>query len=238
MASTARLPTSPMRSSHRGAVEGTRNASMVPTRPPGAPLWSWITASYCESYRIPAVEPPAPGAQRDGDGGQSSARTRRWDGRTDTRSTAARVSAKNKVRAPEASGARTCLRHLQKVVHWMGPSPFGGGSGIRTHGALRHNGFRDRPIRPLSHPSGRELYSDRRGIDEGHSRWCGVASRPPGAARSTRTSRFHRATVLPPGVAAVPPVVVVTASGGVSGCGAPRRTPRGAELPRRPGSRR
>ena len=31
----------------------------------------------------------------------------------------------------------------------------GGGSGIRTHGALRHNGFRDRPIRPLSHPSGR-----------------------------------------------------------------------------------
>ncbi len=29
----------------------------------------------------------------------------------------------------------------------------GGGSGIRTHGALRHNGFRDRPIRPLSHPS-------------------------------------------------------------------------------------
>ena len=28
-----------------------------------------------------------------------------------------------------------------------------GGSGIRTHGALRHNGFRDRPISPLSHPS-------------------------------------------------------------------------------------
>jgi hypothetical protein len=33
------------------------------------------------------------------------------------------------------------------------PSLTCGGSGIRTHGALRHNGFRDRPIRPLSHPS-------------------------------------------------------------------------------------
>ena len=29
----------------------------------------------------------------------------------------------------------------------------GGGSGIRTHGALRLNGFRDRPVRPLRHPS-------------------------------------------------------------------------------------
>ena len=34
----------------------------------------------------------------------------------------------------------------------------GGGGGIRTHGALRHNGFRDRPIRPLSHPSGPVTY--------------------------------------------------------------------------------
>ena len=33
------------------------------------------------------------------------------------------------------------------------PAFSSGGSGIRTHGALRHNGFRDRPIRPLSHPS-------------------------------------------------------------------------------------
>ena len=48
MASTMRLPTSPTRSSHRGAVEGTRNASMVPTRLPGAPLWGCITRSYCQ----------------------------------------------------------------------------------------------------------------------------------------------------------------------------------------------
>ena len=35
-------------------------------------------------------------------------------------------------------------------------SPSGGGCGIRTHGGPQdHNGFRDRPIRPLWHPSGR-----------------------------------------------------------------------------------
>jgi hypothetical protein len=63
------------------------------------------------------------------------------------------------IRTPERSGSRACLRHLQKVglnkTLKMGSTPFGGGSGIRTHGALRHNGFRDRPIRPLSHPSKR-----------------------------------------------------------------------------------
>ena len=29
----------------------------------------------------------------------------------------------------------------------------GGEGGIRTHGTLRYNGFRDRPIQPLSHLS-------------------------------------------------------------------------------------
>ena len=29
----------------------------------------------------------------------------------------------------------------------------GGGSRIRTHGTLRHNGFQDRRFRPLSHPT-------------------------------------------------------------------------------------
>ena len=33
----------------------------------------------------------------------------------------------------------------------------GGEGGIRTHGPLRDNGFRDRPIRPLSHLSASEL---------------------------------------------------------------------------------
>ena len=30
---------------------------------------------------------------------------------------------------------------------------FGGEGGIRTHGARRHNGFRDRPDKPLPHLS-------------------------------------------------------------------------------------
>ena len=30
----------------------------------------------------------------------------------------------------------------------------GGGGGIRTHGRLRDNGFQDRHLRPLGHPSG------------------------------------------------------------------------------------
>ncbi len=29
----------------------------------------------------------------------------------------------------------------------------GGGSRIRTHGAFRHNGFQDRRLQPLGHPS-------------------------------------------------------------------------------------
>jgi Alpha/beta hydrolase family len=33
----------------------------------------------------------------------------------------------------------------------------GGEGGIRTHGPLRDNGFRDRPIRPLSHLSASEI---------------------------------------------------------------------------------
>ena len=32
---------------------------------------------------------------------------------------------------------------------------YGGGSRIRTHGAVTLNGFQDRRFRPLSHPSGR-----------------------------------------------------------------------------------
>ena len=35
----------------------------------------------------------------------------------------------------------------------------GGEGGIRTHGTLRYNGFRDRPIRPLWHLSG-TLFDD------------------------------------------------------------------------------
>ena len=30
---------------------------------------------------------------------------------------------------------------------------YGGGGGIRTHGPVKVNGFQDRPIRPLSHPT-------------------------------------------------------------------------------------
>ena len=36
----------------------------------------------------------------------------------------------------------------------------GGGGGIRTHGRLPYNGFRDRPDRPLRHPSTRSSLFD------------------------------------------------------------------------------
>ena len=40
--------------------------------------------------------------------------------------------------------------------------PLSGGGGIRTHGALRLNGFQDRPVRPLRNPaSGGSVYAAR-----------------------------------------------------------------------------
>ncbi len=39
------------------------------------------------------------------------------------------------------------------VAELLGPVLSGGEGGIRTHGPFQDNGFRDRPIRPLSHLS-------------------------------------------------------------------------------------
>ncbi len=41
----------------------------------------------------------------------------------------------------------------RKVVHRMGSSATGGGSGIRTHGGSRPTAFQEPRIRPLCHPS-------------------------------------------------------------------------------------
>ena len=57
----------------------------------------------------------------------------------------------------------------------------GGGSGIRTHGDLRLNGFQDRPVRPLRHPSserGAGYATARRG--------------PRGGAVACRSNRMRR----------------------------------------------
>ena len=52
--------------------------------------------------------------------------------------------------------------------------------------------FRDRPIRPLSHPSGRELYSDRWGPME-------ATHGGPGCLSAKRSSPVHPGPPVPPG---------------------------------------
>ncbi len=85
---------------------------------------------------------------------------------------------------PRHTGLRCTRHHLsQNVVPETGLRPLGGGSGIRTHGALRHNGFRDRPIRPLSHPSVREASRD---VDP--RRKCVRSATTTGSTTSTTSS--------------------------------------------------
>ena len=43
--------------------------------------------------------------------------------------------------------------HSKQVGHYKCPTCFGGRRGIRTPGSLHFNGFQDRRIRPLCHPS-------------------------------------------------------------------------------------
>ena len=77
----------------------------------------------------------------------------------------------------------------------QGRSPKSGGSGIRTHGDLRHNGFRDRPIRPLSHPSGGQASGrPRRWAKKSARRAADSSAQTPGVTASSwlRRGSAHR----------------------------------------------
>ena len=58
---------------------------------------------------------------------------------------------------PLRSVPRCCLSHSCSNFLFSVLPVFGGGGGIRTPGSSRFNGFQDRRIRPLCHPSGMGL---------------------------------------------------------------------------------
>ena len=52
-----------------------------------------------------------------------------------------------------AIGVNGFLTSRSPTQHRSGPEQGSGGGEIRTHGAVRLNGFQDRPVRPLRHPA-------------------------------------------------------------------------------------
>jgi hypothetical protein len=120
--------------------------------PNGCPSWSWWCGPHLVARRRRGTCPrrsagPQPLAVVSGPGS--------WMPSAHLRTSLIRTSANawiNPNRPTPCPCRAACSRLERHPRHPEGRS-IGGGSGIRTHGALRHNGFRDRPIRPLSHPS-------------------------------------------------------------------------------------
>ncbi len=61
--------------------------------------------------------------------------------------------------SPKTQNIKARAVHGKETITRPIVSGNGGEGGIRTHGTLRYNGFRDRPIRPLWHLSG-TLFDD------------------------------------------------------------------------------